>query len=248
MKIQTMPNLLGGWRCNGGINPLIRDEPHLMTVAGPEFLEAVRWVAIHMHAYKRPGLPAAVEEQMQKGVFDPTCEQIHATLGAFFADRNHPRWKLRPELIPGTGIHTAAQLMAKHGNLDWYVKCEDCADLIQCFTLMQGYNNFDPREAIEKFLEFNPRAYYNRCNPNNGADLFEYHLAAEGSHAVYIEFRGGMRIESMQPMEVEAMTPEEFDNICDYLGMCLMADENHLQPVTTDCLGGKHLTWRLWWD
>lgn len=240
----TAEPLIGGWVNNGAINPLIRSEEQLRDVAGAEFLEAVRWAAIHMNVYKRPGLPPRLNDIMsQGGTWDPNPEEVTATLRAYFDDRKKPDWKRRDPVLPD--IWTPAQFLARHGSQQCSSICYDFADLAQCFRLTRDYNDFDSRVCLDGFRRFNLSVYYNRDNPNNGSDLYRYFYGWEGSLAVYAEFHGehAQVITALNPVCVAPWTRADFKASAQALGKSVHADECYLAKETS-----SRLIWRFWWD
>lgn len=248
LAIRQVPPL--AWKCNGGINPLIRSSDQLRQVTGAEWREACRWAAIHLHTYHLGGLPERAAAIMEKGgdwssLPENELEQIARR---FLAQRLEPRWMKYPPIAMGkTGqtLHTIAQVVAVHGGTDSRAKCHDLADLLKSIELVGSYNEFRADNAVKEFRKFNLARYYNPNNPNNGGDLFEYWIGWEGSLAIYIgcSFYCGCKALSNDYREEFDVTPDEFRHWSEQLGRKLLADENSINEDRKE-----YLTWRLWWD
>jgi hypothetical protein len=209
------------WRCNGGINPLIRTFEQFTQVAGSELHEALRWALIGVQSR---GVPE-------------TAIGTPAMLFAAYRKLDKPAHQ---ELLPG--ISSPGQYLAKHGNLQCRAQCADLEDLLQCFRLVGSYNGWEHDKGIAAFRVFHAYRYLNADNPNNGGDAFTYHFGWEGSHVVYIEpanhWYGGLQILDESWSRYREVSREEFAHRCRALGRRCNADESDA------CEDG----WRLWWD
>ncbi len=215
--------------CNGDLDPLIRDFPHLCEICrhDPEQIkEAGRICAI--------SLKWAAECN--------TLERAQAAFDAWRAARSTPAWRKFPDRLPG--IKTPAQFLAQHGNLDCRAVCADASDLARCAELVGSYNQFDAPLFVRQLAEFNRRGFHNPGNPNNGRDLFTYVFGWEGSHVTYVKFNARFGRELNAPStHWRALTTARFQSDCHTLGEITHADENHV--VEED---DERVVWRLWWD
>ncbi|MDP3072628.1 MAG: hypothetical protein Q8N18_20205 [Opitutaceae bacterium] len=223
------PVTFRGWRCNGSLDPLIRDYAHLGELcqhSPTEITEAGRICAIALRHNTYPESP----------------ESARAVFETWQAERRVPSWQRRPEHLPG--IRTPAQFLAKHGNTHCRAACADAADLAHCAKLVGSYNGFDAPVFIRQLAEFNRRVFYNACNPNNGGDLFHFAFGWESSHVVYVEFNATSGNElNATSTHWRKLTAAQFCCACQSLGELTHADEN--SPVADD---DGRVTWRLWWD
>lgn len=231
------------------INPMLRTVAEIREVAGAEFPEAARWAAIHLHTYKRPGLPAGVAAIMEKGgdwlKVDDYALQV--CVESYLQDRATPSWQKQPPLatIKGKEFRTPAQFLAIYGSTESCCVCYGLSDLLQTLSFVGSYNNFDVSRALVELGRFNRLHYYNPGNPNNGGDAFTYHFAWEGTHALYIDCNThcGLKVLSGNRKQWRTYTLEDFARDCAELGGILNADESW----TTE-KRDEWLTWRLWWD
>lgn len=226
-----------GWACNGSVDPLIRNTEHLRAICNgdpAELAECARWCAIAMQAadnwpYKAE--PVALVEE---------------TLAKWFAGGNRRHgWATRKEITPGA--KTIAQVIAQHGGTDSRAGCENSTDLARATELIGSYNEFDAAKFISELRGFNLRQYYNPGNPNNGGDLFKYHVGWECSHVVYIRLSTPSRLTcralNSGGDQWRNYSPIDFIARCSGLAHNTKADESAL------CEQDQHgITWRLWWD
>lgn len=231
------PVKIENWRCNGTINPLIREYPQLCKIAGPELPEALRWCSIAMECYYHEGKSLTPEEAAK------LTNQQGAALFYSWYQHSHRLINRGPEIMPG--IQTTAQLLAKHGNLYCLAECVDCIDLCKAISLTRGYNDFDPQAVSLEFGRFNLARIYPTDNPNAGRDAFKYYYGCECSAVIYIEanFRYGLRVMDRAWQHWTELDPQTFGVMVKELGRRCRADECN-QSEETECSA----TWRLWWD
>lgn len=232
MTTMTLPQPLPAipWRCNGGINPLIRTEEELADCCETEaeFKEAIRWMKIHLECHHK-----VTSGELMLATPAEICKRYRESLSM----------SRRPEILPG--ITTAAQLLAKHGNLHCLAECDSIRDLQRCFALMGNVNEFNTSRVSVAFGRFNRVAYYSVDNPNTGRDAFTYEIGKECSEVVYITFRCLYLTKVLTPdwRHFVEYTPDDFQSDCRILARATRADES-------DCVeADEHrVKWRLWWD
>lgn len=171
-------------------------------------------------------------------------------------------------------LKTAAQIMTLIGygdiqnlpvrSLDYCVKCESFADLMACIEIIDSYNEFDAaRIKKAAFWELNKLHYLNSENPNNGKNLFDFHIARESSPAFYVKWNGKYNtaiIKDKEPLEAtatqeagemlfwEEYTEEDFRASMSRLGDAIGADEFSIENPYTYQTGEKCLTARFWFN
>lgn len=229
---------IDGWLCNGSINPLIRSYPQLKELAGADLSKALRYAAIELETYFHIG---GYMNQDLEGVTESEREGL---FNEWMQHKKRPFWKTL-ELIPGSGIRTTAQLLAKHGNLNCRAACCDIEDLCEALRLGESCNGLDAPKVAAEFRRFNLLRYYGPCNPNAGLDVFHYSYGCEGTTVVYIDaiFTGRMLTLSPDWKHYTELDRTTFEILCTDLGRRTMADES------CKCAEYKEsVTWRLWWD
>ncbi len=233
-----------GWVCNGSINPLIRSEAELLKVitgtvtdgsVDEAFDEAVRWTKIHMQCHTSRELWDVWEKQTPSYI-----------LSEYFKMRAVPLWKTIERKAPFTmEIATIAQMVAKHGGTDSRAAARDFEDLLQCLTLVGQYNDFEPVDVRSVLQEVNRKQFYNPSNPNNGKDIFKYHVAWEGSFALYV---------TMSPMfDKRVLTPdwrgwEPYDAASFDADMQVVKEAGGPDEFDLTSETETRRTYRFWWD
>jgi hypothetical protein len=234
------------WKCNGGISPMIRNWETLARVAGAELPEAIRWMAIELHTYKLPGLPASLALVMEKGgTWGPSPEEMRLTAHAFFSDRATSIWWKHAPLLSNPDIYTTAQFLAKHGGTNSRAQCADLADLCRCYEIQGSYNDLDAHVLIAELKKFNKARFYQVHNPNTGKDAFEYLYGWEGSSVLYISapMLYPLRVLSADWKNWFELGPDELGVMVQTLARRTKADECGKSEDRKEWQ-----QWRLWWD
>lgn len=168
-------------------------------------------------------------------------------------------------------VTTAAQAMTLIGysstcrSLDYRVKCEDFNDLKACINIIESYNDFDAALIVKKaFWYLALHHFVNSDNPNNGKDLFDFHIAREYSPAFYVGYNG--KYNNRQIVDTETIqnndepdkagteifwgeySEQDFRENMEKLAKQINADEFSIKESFTYDTGEKHLTARFWWD
>ena len=227
--------LPGHWMTNGSINPLIRTWEEVRHY-GEQWTEISRIAAIN----------AGIKTSWP---WNPTEAEAKATFEAYRNRKSEPGWQRGDGILPG--IHTTAQLLAKHGNTACLAQCQDIRDLCECLKLTGSYNGFDDDKSIAAFVEFNRARFYGNDNCNTGRDAYEYHFGWEGSHVVYIEYRaygGEMNVLTPGWRGYYKMDSDRFKAHCQELAIQTNADESDCVEDVPSSRAGSSCKWRLWWD
>lgn len=228
-----------GWLCNGSINPLIRHYLQLKVIAGANLSQAICYASVEMECYFHEG-KAFTQEQIEQ----MTDAEKAAVFYAWQQRKRAPAWKRRKPILQDGSYEprTAAQLLARHGNLECRAKCEDIEDLCASLRFTHSYNDFDASEVASAFERFNLERYYENANPNAGRDIFTYFYGWEGSSVIYIQSRFTYRILALSQdwKRWTELTKSTFGSLVQTLAERTKADE-------CDCREDGEL-WRLWWD
>jgi len=128
-------------------------------------------------------------------------------------------------------------------NLNYRIQCRDLKDLKGCVSIIDGYNAFAWRNVNKALDEyFDIKKYYNKDNPNNGNNLFDFDIARESSVAMYIKLYGGTSSCYSKEGKVKDFLEEDFKLACKAFQHDAKADECDIYKE------GGYLVCRLWWD
>ena len=131
-------------------------------------------------------------------------------------------------------------------NLNYRIQCENLKDLKKCVAIIDGYNYFEWRnvnKALDKYFDI--KKYYNKDNPNNGNNLFDFDIARECSVAMYIKLYDGIAGRSLsysKEGKIEKFSKETFKSLSKSFQHDAKADECDIYEE------GGYLVCRLWWD
>lgn len=147
---------------------------------------------------------------------------------------------MTPDVKTSTQIITFFSYNEPTRNLNFRVECKNLEDLQQCVKIIDSYNDFNWK-TINKALNehVSHKVYYNQDNPNNGNDLFTFHIGREGSPVIYIDFNSKLRAKYKID---KTLTQEEFKEIIKNLAKDALADEHSTESTASG------ITARLWWD
>ena len=128
-------------------------------------------------------------------------------------------------------------------NLNYRIQCKDLDDLKECVSIINGYNEFEWKRvnrALDEFFDI--KKYFNKDNPNNGNNLFDFDIARESSVAMYIKFYGGASSCYSKEGKMEDFLEANFKLACKSFQHDARADECDIYE------DGGYLVCRLWWD